>query len=95
MFYARYCTLDQNQSNLATATDLHGECQKPSQAQETHKIFSFILGESLAASPLLGNYFLFVLTDFLVFVSVYIPYTHLPAFVKVTRKILKIVPWPN
>ena len=49
------------------------------------KLFKYIVGEDLIDSPRLGNYFLFVLTDFLTFVSVYIPYTHLPSFAEVSE----------
>ena len=53
------------------------------------KMISFVIGEDLMDSKRLGNYFLFVLTDFLTFASVYIPYTHLPSFAEVRQELLR------
>ena len=42
-----------------------------------------ILGEELPTHPRLGNYVLFVMTDFLTFTSVYSLFTHIPSFAEV------------
>ena len=57
--------------------------------------FYVLLGQNLASSTGLNNYFLFLLSDFLCFMSIFIAYVHLPIFVEVkhnniTRKLLKI-----
>ena len=51
--------------------------------KETNRIWRFLLGQTLASSKRLNHYFLFVLTDFLCFMSIYISFVHLPAFVEV------------
>ena len=48
-------------------------------------MLSVLLGSDLAHSSSLPTYLLFALSDFLSFVAIYIPYTHLPPLAKVTR----------
>ena len=48
-------------------------------------MLSILLGSDLAHSSSLPIYLLFALSDFLSFVAIYIPYTHLPPLAKVTR----------
>ena len=51
---------------------------------KTNTLLRLFLGQDLASSKRLGHYTLFVITDFLCFTSVYIPYTHLPTFAEVS-----------
>lgn len=67
--------LDNNQRGQGSVTS----------GRATNPVLRLVLGEELAASRRLNHYFLFVLTDFLCFTSVYIPYTHLPNFAEVTN----------
>ena len=48
-------------------------------------MLAMVLGSDLAHSSSLPTYLLFALSDFLSFVAIYIPYTHLPPLAKVTR----------
>ena len=52
-------------------------------AQKTNRVWRFLLGQELASNKKLYHYFLFVLTDFLYFMSIYILFVHLPTFVQV------------
>ena len=51
--------------------------------KKPNRVMTMFLGPELAAHKRLNHYLLFVLTDFLCFTSVYIPYTHLPNFAEV------------
>ena len=46
-------------------------------------VLSMLLGPDLAISSSLPTYLLFAVSDFLSFVAIYIPYTHLPPLAKV------------
>jgi len=48
----------------------------------SNKVLSLALGPDLATSSSLPAYLLFTLSDFLAFVAIYIPYTHLPPLAK-------------
>ena len=48
-----------------------------------NKVMTLVLGADLATSTRLPSYLLFTLSDFLAFVAIYIPYTHLPPLAKV------------
>ena len=48
-------------------------------------MLALVLGSDLAHSSSLPIYLLFALSDFLSFVAIYIPYTHLPPLAKVPR----------
>ena len=47
-----------------------------SQKKKTNRVWRFLLGQNLASSTGLNNYFLFLLSDFLCFMSIYIAYVH-------------------
>ena len=51
--------------------------------EKTNRVWRFLLGQELASNKKLYHYFLFVLTDFLYFMSIYISFVHLPTFVQV------------
>lgn len=57
------------------------------QKKKTNKVWKFLLGQNLASSKGLKDFFLFVLSDFLCFMSIYIAYVHLPIFVQVKNHI--------
>ena len=56
------------------------------QEQKTNSVWRFLLGQELASNKKLYHYFLFVVTDFLYFMSNYISFGHLPTFVHVSIK---------
>ena len=56
------------------------------QEQKTNNVWRFLLGQELASNKKLYHYFLFVVTDFLYFMSIYISFVHLPTFVQVSIK---------
>ena len=51
--------------------------------QKTNRVWRLLLGQELASNKKLYHYFLFVVTDFLYFMSIYISFVHLPTFVQV------------
>ena len=53
--------------------------------RKSNRFLLLVLGEDLMQSSRLRSYFLFLLTDFLSYVSIYIPYTYLPRFAEVGR----------
>ena len=54
--------------------------------QKTNRVWRVLLGQELASNMKLYHYFIFVLTDFLYFMSIYISFVHLPTFVQVSIK---------
>ena len=73
-------TNPQGKSNSEDSINNNGE---ESQKKKTNRVWRFLLGQNLASSTGLNNYFLFLLSDFLCFMSIYIAYVHLPIFVQV------------
>ena len=71
----------------STASVSRGETRSPgsgaSSKETSSRAVSLVLGPDLAASSSLTTYLLFALSDFLAFVAIYIPYTHLPPLAKV------------
>ena len=72
-----------NPWSKTTSEDSINNNEEDSQKKKTNRVLRFLLGQNLASSTGLSNYFLFLLSDFLCFMSIYIAYVHLPIFVQV------------
>ena len=72
-----------NPQSKSNSEDSINNNEEDSQKKKTNRVWRFLLGQNLASSTGLNNYFLFLLSDFLCFMSIYIAYVHLPIFVQV------------
>lgn len=72
------------QEKIPSEDSLNNNRGQTASLKRPNRVMRMFLGPELAAHKRLNHYLLFVLTDFLCFTSVYIPYTHLPNFAEVT-----------
>ena len=75
-----------NSGGKTTSEDTINNNGEDSEKKKTNKVWKFLLGKNLASSKGLRDYSLFVLSDFLCFMSIYIAYVHLPIFVQVKNQ---------
>ena len=88
-----------NPQGMTTSEDTINNNGEESQEKKTNKVWKFLLGQNLASSKGLKDYFLFVMSDFLCFMSIYVAYVYLPIFVQVknhiTSKSMKVFALEN